>query len=212
MTKYGCLSNHLDQSQSEILSNKPKQSNTSEQTATACLNQPTKSCTKSQLTKVNSKLNARTINNLELADPSAETRNLIARWRNIVKPGVYRQSGGLWKKYHEPRLLCNERRIMEEQLPIAIRNIHNRQADQPQGFQLQERCNEQWTVDPFWEVDRPQRQQLQREDEPRPSSSKIQQAPMEQGQIGSEMKKNRKYWRSRQSTGPNTWASRACNT
>ena len=77
-TKYGCLSNHLDQSQSEILRNEPKQSNTREQTAIACLNQPTKSCTNSQFTKVNLNKDARTIDKLELVDPSAVTRNLIA--------------------------------------------------------------------------------------------------------------------------------------
>ena len=43
-------------------------------------------------------MDARTINNLEIAAPSAETRNLIARWHNIVKPGIYRQCGGRWKK------------------------------------------------------------------------------------------------------------------
>ena len=86
-------------------------------------------------------MDARTIDNLELADPSAETRNLIARWRDIVKRGVIRQSGGRWKKHHEPRFLRHERRIIEEQLQIAIRNIDSRQADQPQGFQPQERRN-----------------------------------------------------------------------
>ena len=45
-------------------------------------------------------MDARTIDNLEQADKSAETRYLIARWRDIVKLGVYRQSSGRWKKYH----------------------------------------------------------------------------------------------------------------
>ena len=66
-------------------------------------------------------MDARPIDKLEMADPSAESRNLTARWRDIVKPGVYRMSGGRWKKCHEPRFLRNERRI-EEQLQIAIRN------------------------------------------------------------------------------------------
>ena len=59
-------------------------------------------------------MDARTIDSLELADLSAETRNLIARWRDIVKPGVYRQSNGRWKENHEPRFLGKERRIIEE--------------------------------------------------------------------------------------------------
>ena len=100
-------------------------------------------------------MDARTIDNLEIADQSSETRHLIARWRDIVKPGIYRQSGGRWKKYHEPKFLQNESKINEERLQLAIQNLPR----QPQGFQPQERRNEQWTVDPFWEVDRLQRQQ-----------------------------------------------------
>ena len=106
---------------------------------------------------------------MELADPPAKTRNLIARWREIVKPGVYRQSGGRQKKYHELRFLRNERWIIEEELQIAIRNKENRQPAQPQSFQPRERRNEQRTVGPFREVDRPQRQQSQQDDETGPS-------------------------------------------
>ena len=65
-------------------------------------------------------MDGHTIDNLERTDPSAETRNFIARWRDIVKPGVQRMSGGRWKKYHEPRFLRNERKIIEEQLQVAI--------------------------------------------------------------------------------------------
>ena len=66
-------------------------------------------------------MDEKTTNNIELADSSAKTRNLIARWRDIVKPGVYRQSDVRWKKYHEPIFLRNERWILEEQLQTAIR-------------------------------------------------------------------------------------------
>ena len=47
VTKYGYLSNHLNQSQGAILHNKPKQNNTREQTAIACLNRPIKRYTNS---------------------------------------------------------------------------------------------------------------------------------------------------------------------
>ena len=157
MIKYGCLSNHLDQSQRENVRNQPKHPKTLEQTASACLNQPTKSCAYSALDKFNPIVDTRTIDNLELADPSAETRYLMARWRAIVKPGVYKMSGGRWKKYHEPRILRKERKIIEEQLQIAIRNTQTNHPSQREGFQPQKRRNEQWTVDPFWETDRPQR-------------------------------------------------------
>ena len=84
-------------------------------------------------------MDAHTIDNLERTNPSAETRNLIERWRDLVKPGVYRMSGGRWKKYHERRFLRNERKIIEEQLQMAIRNSQNKTSNQPESFQLQER-------------------------------------------------------------------------
>ena len=79
MNKLGCLSNQTDQSQRENLRNKPKQSKTGDQTAIACLNRPTNSCACSAFDISNSIMDAYTIDNLELTDPSAETRNLIAR-------------------------------------------------------------------------------------------------------------------------------------
>ena len=158
MNKFGCLSNQIDQSQRENLRNEPKQSKTREQTAIACLNRPIDNRAYSAFDSSKSTMGAHTINNLERNDLSAETRNLIARWRDIVKSGVYRMSGGRWKKYHEPRFL-NERKIIEEQLQIAIRNLQNSEVNQPDGFHTQERRSEQWTVDPFWETDRPQRPQ-----------------------------------------------------
>ena len=62
--------------------------------------------------------------------------------------------------------------------------MENRHTEQ--GFQPQERHNEQWTVDPLWEVNRPQRQQPQLDVEPRPSPRQIQHNPMEEGEIDSE--------------------------
>ena len=59
-------------------------------------------------------------------------------------------SGGRWKKNHEPRILRKERKIIEEQLQLAIRNSQTNPSYQPEGFQPHERRNEQWTVDPFW--------------------------------------------------------------
>ena len=131
-------------------------------------------------------MDAQTINNLELADSSAETRNLTARWRAIVKPGVNRQSGDRWKKYQKSRFLRKIRLIFEVQLQAAIRKVENRRREQPQGFQPQERWNEQWTVDPFSEVDRSQRQQPQQDNEPGPSSRQMQHTPMEEGETDSE--------------------------
>ena len=129
-------------------------------------------------------MDARTIDNLEQADKSAETRYLIARWRDIVKPGVYRQSGGRWKKYHEPKFLRNERRVIEEQLQQAIRNIENQSQQEPTGgFQPETRRQEQWTVDPFWDVDRPQ---ATANTDDRHGPSQQQPIPMEEGEIDSE--------------------------
>ena len=142
MNKFGCLSNQIDQSQRENLRNEPKQSKTREQTAIACPNRPTNSCVYSAFDNSKSIMDAHTIDDLERTDPSAKTRNLKARWRDIVKPGEYRMSGGRWKKYHEPRFLRNERKIIK-QLQIAIRNLQNKNPNQPEGFQPQKRRNEQ---------------------------------------------------------------------
>ena len=93
--------------------NKPSQRNARKQTAIDCLIVTLNSCT-----KANDKfeMDVTTINNLEIAHSSVETRQLIARWRDFFKPGIYRQFGGRWKKNHEPKFLRNERRILEEQL------------------------------------------------------------------------------------------------
>ena len=124
----------------------------------------------------------RTIDNLEIADLSAENRQLIVRWRDIVKPGIYRQSGGRWKKYNEPKFLRNERKIIEEQLQLDIENF-------PRQQQPQERRNEKWTVDPFWEVERPQRQQTPL-NQPGTSSQNNNYTPMEEGEVGSDTDQN----------------------
>ena len=111
-------------------------------------------------------------------------RHLIARWREIVKPAIYRQSGGRWKKSHEPKLLRNERRIIEEQLQQAIRNLGGENQPPEGGFQSQTRRQEQWTVDPFWEVERPQQSAAtETNEQPGTSSSKThhEYIPMEKG-------------------------------
>ena len=106
-------------------------------------------------------MDARTIDNLEAADSSPGTTELIQRWINIVKPGIYRLTGGKWKKYHEPKFLRNERKVIEERLQQIMKEQQQgdlRQRIGPQhsgGFQPQTRRSEQWTVDPFWEMDRP---------------------------------------------------------
>ena len=136
-------------------------------------------------------MDARTIDNLEQADLSLETKHFVARWREIVKPGIYRRSGGRWKKYQEPKFLRNERLVIEEQFQQAIRNTEDRrQQEQAGGFQPQSRAQEKWTVDPFWNVDRPQAPE-NREDRPgpstmNPSTTQQQPSPMEEGEIDSE--------------------------
>ena len=125
-------------------------------------------------------MDARTIDNLEAADSSPETTELIQRWRNIVKPGIYRLTGGKWKKYHEPKFLRNERKVIEERLQRIMQKQQQgdlRQRIGPQhsgGFQPQTRRSEQWTVDPFCEVDRPtpvQQQQHDKNQYDKPGSS-----------------------------------------
>ena len=94
VAKYGCLSNQFNQSHDASRISESKHSKTREQTAIACLNRPPEGCINLIANSNNLTMDARTIDNLEAADPSAETRQLIARWGDIVKPGIYRQSGG----------------------------------------------------------------------------------------------------------------------
>ena len=196
MTKYGFLSNHLNQSQSQKRNKTPrkvKQFKTREQTAIHYLKTTQISHSDSIVAKNNSIMDGRSIDNLEQANPSAETRHLIARWKDIVKPGFFRQSGGGWKKHHEPKCLRTERRVNEEQLQQAIRKIEERrQQDQTEGFQPQSRRQEHaFEVDLFWNVDRPQAAPKNPEDRPRPSTTnhampQQQTTPMEEAEIDSD--------------------------
>ena len=86
----------------------------------------------------------------------------------MVKPDIYRQSGDRWKKCHEPKFLRNERKIIEEKLH---RKKSGRENQQVEGFQQQTRRQEQWTVDPFWGVDRPQQPAMEEiPEQPGPST------------------------------------------
>ena len=67
-------------------------------------------------------MDANTINEIEAANPTAETIELTNRWREVVKPGIYRKTGGKWKRYHEPKFLRNERKVIEERLQQIMKN------------------------------------------------------------------------------------------
>ena len=126
VSKFGCLSNHFNQSHpTSGAANLTKANkyrwldNTRKQNAIHSLNRISNSDVK-LLT-----MDAKTIDNLEEIDSSQETTNLIERWRNIVKPGIYRLSNGKWKKYQEPKFLRNERRVIEEKLTEIIRRLES---------------------------------------------------------------------------------------
>ena len=77
----------------------------------------------SQISNLNNskiKMDAKTIDSIEANNPSQETTELIQRWRDVVKPGIYRMTGGKWKKYHEPKFLRTERKVTEERLQQLI--------------------------------------------------------------------------------------------
>ena len=42
-------------------------------------------------------MDIRRIEQIEREDPSEETLTLINRWKELVKPGEYRTSNGVWK-------------------------------------------------------------------------------------------------------------------
>ena len=86
----------------------------------------------------------------------------------------------------------NERKVIEERLQQIINTREQgdlRQRIGPQhsgGFQPNSGRSEQWTVDPFWEMDRPT--PVNHADQPGPSSQQelFAPMPMEEGQIESE--------------------------
>ena len=119
MSKYGCLSNQKDQSENEAsenerkTNNKPRSSDAREKTAIDCRKSIALTHVKFTINNLNGlkiKMDARTIDNLEANDSLQETTELIQRWRDIVKPGIYRMTGGKWKKNLEPKFLRNERK------------------------------------------------------------------------------------------------------
>ena len=67
-------------------------------------------------------MDAKTIDNIEATYKSAEVTELTTRWREIVKPGIYRMTGGRWKHYHEPKFLRNESKVIEERLQQLTNN------------------------------------------------------------------------------------------
>ena len=168
ISKYGCLNNQTDQSENRTekserkANNKPRSSDTHRRTAIDCRNTDTltrfkqKHCQSIKLT-----MDANTINEIEAANPTAETIELTNRWREIVKPGIYRLTGGKWKRYHQPKFLRNERKVTEERLQQIMKNHETadlRQRISPKqtgGFVPPTRHSEQWTVDPYWDMDRP---------------------------------------------------------
>ena len=116
-----------------------------------------------------------------------------------MKPGIYRMTGGKWKEYHEPKFLRSERNVTEERLQQIVDGQQQQQVDlrqrigpQQRGdFQPQTRRAEQWTVDPFWDLDRPTSAQPSQQEQPGTSSSHTRQEwntsiPMEEGEIDSE--------------------------
>ena len=196
ISKYGCLSNHLNQSENATeqsdrkANNKPRTNDARQQTALDCLYSDT--YTRSSSNNVNNiqhsklSMNVKRIENIETKYNSAEITELTTRWKEIVKSGIYRMTGGRWKRYHEPKFLRNERKVIEERLQLLINNWPQedlRQKIGPQnkgGYQPQTGHSEQWTVDPFWEMDRPTPVQQHQSDRPGPSSAPT---PMEEGEI-----------------------------
>ena len=120
ISKHGFRSNQFDQSEgetdkSEHKANKKLPSKeTREQTAINCLNNTALTRTKAKPSSLNSTMDGRTIDQIAATDSSVETTELIQRWKDIGKPGIYRLTGGKWKKYHEPNFLRSERKVIEE--------------------------------------------------------------------------------------------------
>ena len=128
ISKYGYLSNQFDQSKDETdksehkANNKLRSKGTREQTAINRLNNTASTRTKDKFPNSNLTMAVRTIDQIAATDPSVETAELIQRWKDIVKPGIYRLTGGKWNKYHEPKFLRSERKVIEERFQQIMNN------------------------------------------------------------------------------------------
>ena len=85
------------------------------------------------------------------------------------------------KNTREPKCVNIDRRIIEERLQQVMQRLEHRKTPQTDGFQPQTQRREQWTVDPFWEIDRSQQPEQEQ-------SGTLQQnyTPMEEGENVSE--------------------------
>ena len=200
-SKVGCLSNHFVQSQSRSETPKGTKSNKQrsteyrrEQNAINSIDRITTSSTNRQNQIDNKAMDAKTIDNLEKIDNSQETIDLIERWRNIVKPSIYRLSNGKLKKYHEPKFLREERREIEERLSEVIRKIESPAREiRNRPYQQQLQSNE-YTAD--WQFTSPAPQNfrggfVQRTQNNQPGTSHSQPGtqeniPREEGEISSD--------------------------
>ena len=104
VSKVGCLSNHLVQSQPHSETPKGTKSNKQPSTESTREQNDINSIDRIKTSSTNRRnqsniktMDTKTIDNLEKIDNSQETIDLIERWRNIVKPGIYRLSNGKWK-------------------------------------------------------------------------------------------------------------------
>ena len=110
ISKYGCLSNHMNQSESGTekserkTNNKPRTNDARHQTAIDCLYSDVHTHSNSnnlnniKLTTIT--MDAKMIENIEANTKSDEIPKLTTRWKEIVKPGIYRMIGRRWKRYH----------------------------------------------------------------------------------------------------------------
>ena len=162
ISKCGCLSNHINQSENKTekserkVNNKPRTNDTRQQTAIDCLHSDTharKYSSEPNYSKcIKFTKDARTIDNIEASNPSAEAIDLGNRSSEIVKHGIYRMTRGRWKRYNEPKFLRIERNVIEGRLQQRLgprRSSTENWATTQRGFQSPTRHAEQSTVDPF---------------------------------------------------------------
>ena len=199
ISKYGCFSNHLNQSENATeqnerkANNKPRTNDARQQKAIDCIYSDT--YTRSSSNNVNNiqhtklTMDVKTIENIETKyNSAAEITELTTRWKEIVKPGISRMIGENGNATMSPNSFAT-REKSEERLQLLINNWPQedlRQKIGPQnkgGYQPQTGHSEQWTVVPFWEMDRPTPVQQHQSDRPGPSSAPT---PMEEGEIDSE--------------------------
>ena len=92
-------------------------------------------------------MDIRRIEQIERKDPSGETLTLTNRWKKLVKPGKYRASKGIWKKYnplrkHFAEIKRIEMTLNQQRNRLLWDRMENTARSQRREYRKEKNCTE----------------------------------------------------------------------